>query len=92
MGEPRHLGIGIRLQVTPGNLRQVPAASRREAACRAASVALRRWRCERGLGQADAAAALDCSVRQFRVWESGRTCPPGWVVVLVAEWEGRKAA
>ncbi len=68
-----------------------PVACRREAAAREASIALRKWRCAAGIDQADAAAELDCSVRQLREWESGRVCPPGWVVVLVMGWSKEAA-
>lgn len=92
MGESRARCIGIRL-VTGSNVAPSPASSRRDAAARRATVALRRWRRAARLDQADAAVELGCSVRQLREWESGRTCPPGWVVVLVMGGElERKAA
>ena len=68
----------------------LPNPRRRDVAAREACAVVRRWRCRAGLIQVEAAEVLGCSPRQFREWESGRTCPPGWVVIACLE--DRRAA
>lgn len=51
--------------------------ARRESAAR-----IRRWRCEVGLTQPEAAERLGVSERQLRAWEGRDARVPGWVLVL----------